>query len=253
MIIKEITSPQNPTFLKFLKLQHGQEIKKAGLTFLSGPKQVQEVIRDYPEYCAAILLNRDHEPPQGVGSRSIYFYRFTPRLFQKLDLYGTGQPLLIIKAEALPLWSDKNWIPGCTLFIPFQDPINVGAVVRSAAAFGVSCLVILKEAAHPFHHKAIRVAGSTVFRIPIFRGPSIKDLPESRFPIFTLSPKGKDLSSFRFPDTFGLLPGMEGPGIPSDLSRLTALGIPMQNQVESLNAATATGIALYLWHLQSAQ
>ena len=44
-------------------------------------------------------------------------------------------------------WSDKDHGTGCTLFIPFQDPGNVGTVIRSAAAFGVSKVVLLKEAA----------------------------------------------------------------------------------------------------------
>jgi tRNA G18 (ribose-2'-O)-methylase SpoU len=157
---------------------------------------------------------------------------------------------MIIKISPLPFWSDKSWIPGCTLFIPFQDPINVGAVIRSAAAFGVSQLVILQEAAYPFHHKALRVAGSNVFRVPIFKGPSIKELTKSRFPIFTLAPGGEDVSHFLFPATFGLLPGLEGPGLPPELQKNKALGIPMLNQVESLNAGTATGIVLFLWQSQ---
>ncbi|RPI77212.1 MAG: hypothetical protein EHM45_09990 [Desulfobacteraceae bacterium] len=251
MRIKEITSPHNATFIKFLKLHQGQEIRKSGLSFLSGPKQVQEVIRDYPEHCAAVLLNQDHEPAKELDLFQIQAYRLSTQLFKKMDLYGTGQPLIIIKIDSLPQWSEQSWTKGCTLFVPFQDPINVGAVVRSAAAFGVSHLVMLQEAAHPFHHKSLRVAGSTIFRIPILRGPSINHLTEPRFPIFTLSPEGEDVDQFQFPDTFGLLPGLEGPGIPNDLSGLKALGIPMLNRVESLNVGTATGIALYLWYSQT--
>ena len=51
---------------------------------------------------------------------------------------------------------------------------------------------------------------------------------------------------FEFPQGFGLLPGVEGPGLP-DRFRAHALAIPMAGNVESLNAATAAAIALYLW------
>jgi tRNA G18 (ribose-2'-O)-methylase SpoU len=120
-------------------------------------------------------------------------------------------------------------------------------VIRSAAAFGVSHAVVLREGAHPYHHKSLKVAGSAIFRLPILAGPSIRELGSLHFPIITLSTKGRDIGKFSFPAEFGLLPGMEGPGLPSDLMHLPSLSIPMSRGVESLNAATATGIALYAW------
>ena len=76
----------------------------------------------------------------------------------------------------MPDWSDDApWPDGCTLFIPFQDPENVGAVIRSAAAFGVARVVLLKEAAHPFHPRSSRAAGSALFQVPLYQGPSIRN------------------------------------------------------------------------------
>jgi tRNA G18 (ribose-2'-O)-methylase SpoU len=63
----------------------------------------------------------------------------------------------------------------------------------------------------------------------------------------TLSPDGTDISGYSFPKSFYLVPGMEGPGLPDHLESPQALRIPMENNVESINAALATGIALYLW------
>ncbi|MBN1106664.1 MAG: hypothetical protein JXL84_24895, partial [Deltaproteobacteria bacterium] len=60
-------------------------------------------------------------------------------------------------------------------------------------------------------------------------------------------PDGEDVGGFAFPPAFGLIPGLEGPGVPSDLKSLPALAIPMAPGVESLNAALATGIVLYRW------
>jgi tRNA G18 (ribose-2'-O)-methylase SpoU len=65
--------------------------------------------------------------------------------------------------------------------------------------------------------------------------------------MIALSPEGEDIARCSFPSTFGLLPGLEGPGLPSNLKTITTLGIPMESGVESINAALATGIALYLW------
>ena len=155
--------------------------------------------------------------------------------------------MLLVRAGPFPLWRNENLPPGCTLFIPFQDPANVGGVIRSAAAFGVTQVVLLREAAHPFHPRSTRAAGSALFRIPLQKGPSIKDLKESRHSMITLSPEGADITNYEFPDRFGLLPGMEGPGLPQNVQSRTSLSIPMVQGVESLNAAMATGIALYQW------
>lgn len=66
-------------------------------------------------------------------------------------------------------------------------------------------------------------------------------------PLIALSPRGKNINKYLFPSTFGLLPGLEGPGHPAGLGDISEVRIPMEPGVESLNAAMATGIALYLW------
>jgi 16S rRNA (guanine527-N7)-methyltransferase len=131
--------------------------------------------------------------------------------------------------------------------VPFQDPENVGAVLRSAAAFGVARVVLLQEAAHPFHPRSARAAGSALLRVPMLQGPSITALVTQRAPLLALSANGCDVGGFTFPSRFGLLPGLEGPGLPESLRTPAALSIPMQPGTESLNAAAATAIALYVW------
>jgi tRNA G18 (ribose-2'-O)-methylase SpoU len=134
--------------------------------------------------------------------------------------------------------------------VPFQDPMNVGAVIRSAAAFGISRVVMLEEAAHPFHPKSVRAAGTTLFRVPLLRGPSLYGLKITGVPVVTLSPEGKDVGEYVFPSSFCVVPGLEGPGLPEHLREGLSLSIPMRSGVESLNAATATGIVLYVWQHQ---
>lgn len=244
MRIHELSSRSNPAFKRFFKLLGGQGVKKQNLGILSGPKQVREVLQEFPDRCDAVLFTRRHSPevPEGIDG-----YRLSAELFRELDVYGTGQPLLVVRSSPLAAWQPGSRSLGCTLFIPFQDPGNVGAVIRSAAAFGVSQVVVLQEGARPFHSKALKAAGSAVFRVPILAGPSIKNLESEGFPIVTLSPAGQEISGFTFPSSFGLLPGVEGPGLPPNLRHLPSVSIPMSGGVESLNAALATGIALYVW------
>src|SRR5262249_57823856 len=100
-----------------------------------------------------------------------------------LDVFGPGSPLLLVSVPPVRTWSDEDWADGCTLFVPFQDPENVGAVVRTAAALGVPRVVLLQEAAHPFHPRSARAAGSALLAVELQRGPSIRDFAPRGAPV----------------------------------------------------------------------
>ena len=97
--------------------------------------------------------------------------------------------------------------------MPFQDPENAGAVIRSAVAFGVDRVILLLECAHPYHPKTLRASGGAVLHAELWEGPSVEDLPPE-LPVVPLSAGGTDIAAFTFPETFALLPGLEGPGLP---------------------------------------
>lgn len=243
----DIWSPNSRTFKLLLTLTKARGIKKHGMAIVSGLRQTHEVARDFPDRCEALVFSEDQNPSSVGPTGHIPRYRLAGELFRRIDLFDTGHPLLMVRFPPFLRLGEEVWPHGCTLCIPFQDPTNVGSTIRAAAAFGVSRVVILKEAAHPFHPKAIRAAGGHVFRVPIVEGPRLGELVPLGAPIITLSPRGADVSEYRFPPSFCLVPGLEGPGIPDGISSAQALAIPMKNRVESLNAAMATGIVLYLW------
>ncbi|RLC26017.1 MAG: hypothetical protein DRH56_05175 [Deltaproteobacteria bacterium] len=247
---RRISSENNPLFKTLTKLNRARGIRKYGLALFSRPKQVREIIEDFPECCEAVVYSATHDFPGDVDPERVPGYRLDPGLFRRLDHFNTGRPLLLVRVPRFPLWTEREVASGCTLCIPFQDPANVGAVIRSAAAFGAAGVVLLEEAAHPFLPTSTRSAGSALFRIPLFRGPSIHDLDPEKSVLFPLCREGKDIGSYRFPLSFCLVPGLEGEGLPRRLRMIPGLSIPMAPGVESLNAALATGIALYLWRRQ---
>jgi 16S rRNA (guanine527-N7)-methyltransferase len=148
----------------------------------------------------------------------------------------------------LPEWQDSEENEGLTLFVPFQDPANVGAVIRSAAALGAGRVVLLAGAANPYHQKAVRAAGAGLFRVPLMRGPSIEVLTVRAVPLFTLSAEGENIAKTTLPRTMGLLVGVEGPGVPERFRQKRLIGIPMEAGSESLNAAVSAAVAMYEWY-----
>ncbi len=244
--VRRIESEHNEVFKDLKRLLTVRGIRKRQNALISGPKQVGETLRDLAGMCLAWVSAGDADPPPPGSPENLQWIQLAPPLFQILDVFGTHRPLLLVGIPEIDAWDAGKGLPeGCTVFVPFQDPENVGAVVRSAVAFGVNQLILLEESAHPYHPKAMRASGGAVLRAKFLEGPSIHGLP-AHLPIFALSSEGTDIARFAFPERFGLLPGIEGPGLPPRWKH-TAIGIPIQREVESLNAATATAVALYVW------
>jgi 16S rRNA (guanine527-N7)-methyltransferase len=242
---REISSDSNSTFQRCLDLLTGQGIRKHGEALLSGPRICAEVVSRFPERVIAWLSRTDGPPPPG---ELIPWLRLSTPLFRQLDVAGTHSPLLLVKVPEIRPWSEESaWPDGCTLFVPFQDPENVGAVIRSAAAFGVKRVVLLREAAHPFHPRSSRSAGPALFQVELMRGPSLGELRASAVPLIALDTTGPEVSEAPFPERFGLVVGAEGPGLSANLRAGARRRIAIDPSVESLNAAAAVAIALYVW------
>jgi hypothetical protein len=82
MKVKEIISQRNPTFRRFLKVLKGQGIKKYGVAFLSGPKQVREVMKDFPDQCVGLVVSNKQDVPKENIPDQITIYRLGTDLFR---------------------------------------------------------------------------------------------------------------------------------------------------------------------------
>jgi 16S rRNA (guanine527-N7)-methyltransferase len=250
--VREVSSESNPTFKLCRDLLGGRGIRKHGRAILAGPRPIAEVLARFPDRAEAWLTGMPGPPPP-ARHPGLEWLRLADPLFKEIDVSGTHAPLLLVRLPEMPEWSDDApWPVGCTLFVPFQDPENVGTVIRSAAAFGVARVVLLQEAAHPFHPKAARAAGPALFQVPMEQGPSIRDLTSARASLIALATDGPELAESPLPERFGLVAGLEGPGLPPHLRTGDRRRIAIAPGVESLNAATAVAIALYAWRRQTA-
>ncbi|KAB2787571.1 RNA methyltransferase [Brucella anthropi] len=127
---------------------------------------------------------------------------------------------------------------------------NVGSIFRNAAAFEADCVLMDDTCCDPLYRKAIRVSVGATLKVPYFHGGSIDEiiaaLGDADFNLLALSPS----SSLSVYDAtkYGrqaLLLGTEGEGLPPRLlEKLQTARIPMSTAFDSLNVATASGIAL---------
>jgi len=133
-----------------------------------------------------------------------------------------------------------------------QDPRNLGAILRSARAAGVGGVVLPTDRSVGVTSAVASTAAGLLFGLPIARVPNLvramEELKEAGFWMVGLVPEGGDgLYAFVPPPRPALVVGAEGAGLRPLVRRTCdfAISIPMAPEVESLNVAVATSIALY--------
>lgn len=133
-----------------------------------------------------------------------------------------------------------------------MDPGNVGALLRTSHAMGVSAVFAI-GGTDPYHPRAARTSMGSIFRVPILRLPSVDPL----LPLFNLhsiftigaTPEAQSLlPSATLPNqALALFVGNEGKGLSSSVRKVLDLlvAIPMSNSIDSLSINAATAVILY--------
>ncbi|PWV95823.1 tRNA G18 (ribose-2'-O)-methylase SpoU [Hoeflea marina] len=128
---------------------------------------------------------------------------------------------------------------------------NMGSIFRNAGVFGADGVALDATSCSPLYRKAIRVSVGAALHVPFCRSGSVEAMASaivgSGFDLIGLSPRGTvALEDYRPPGRVALLLGTEGAGLPQAvLDRVTSVRIAQAPGLDSLNVATATGIALW--------
>ncbi|MFC1559540.1 TrmH family RNA methyltransferase [Candidatus Margulisiibacteriota bacterium] len=133
-----------------------------------------------------------------------------------------------------------------------QDPGNLGTIIRSANAFGVSGIIMTADTVSPYNPKVIRGTAGAIFNIGL---SSIKDLNDVSQAlkrrgvrlIATTADAPKMLSEADLKGPAAIMIGNEGKGIRPENVEMAdeVVSIPMVGETESLNAAVSASIVLY--------
>lgn len=251
MPAKHITSRDNPFFKSLRKLaESSRERIKSGKTLLDGEHLIAAYVATgrLPE---ALILSGEGGKMLAIGGllsqlTDVPVTEFSPSLFSEISPVKTPSGILALVSIPAPQQAGQEF---CVLLEDIQDPGNLGAILRSAAAAGVQTVYLSSHCADAWSPKVLRAGMGAHFVLSVQENA---DLPQvaQRLPgmLVAASLDAEDSLfdlSLTGPVAFAI--GNEGAGLSAELAQLARqkVRIPMPGAVESLNAAAAAAVCFF--------
>lgn len=153
--------------------------------------------------------------------------------------------------EILEVAKQKNESPFIVILDKITDPMNLGAIIRSAACAGAHGVIVQQHRAVGLTPSAVRASAGAVEHVKVARvtniNQTIRDLRKMGVWIYASDSKGEDYRKVNFSGACALVIGSEGEGVSQltlELSDKT-VSIPMSGVIDSLNASVAAGILMF--------
>ena len=178
----------------------------------------------------------------------------TEEVFRKMSDTQTPQGILCVlkqKHYTLETLLEKEH-PLLVILEDLQDPGNLGTILRTGEGAGITGVILSKDTVDLYNPKTIRATMGSIYRVPFVYvedlKPVLAELKNRAVQSYAAHLKGtKYYDAFDFTTGTAFLIGNEGNGLKTETADLADqyLKIPMEGQVESLNAAIATSILMY--------
>lgn len=249
-----ITSMSNPQVKKLLQLQKKSKARNEENVFLvEGLRMFAEVPEERVEkvYISESLYNKKK---QELKLERFSVEILTDSVFSHVSDTKTPQGILcVVKQKKYDIEEFLNLEnPHFMVLDNLQDPGNLGTIVRTAEGAGVNAIFLNKESVDIYNPKTIRSTMGSIYRMPVIYVEDLLELlqifRERGIKSYAAHLDGKnsyDKESYQ--SGTAILIGNEGNGLREEVASAADVWvqIPMQGQVESLNAAIAASILMF--------
>ena len=255
--MKTITSRDNPVLKSARKLLSRKGREEAGAFLVPGKKLISEAAAaGFKIDCVFVnagALLRDEAAPEEYANEIV----LEEGLFRDLAQTVNPQPFIaVVRRQGLAGGPENiagmHGGPERVLILDrISDPGNVGTMIRTALAAGLSSVWCVRGTADAFSDKAIRASAGAVFHMPVAEKFSAQDCIDRiggmGVKLFVCSPGGGNVFKTEFTDFFTLVIGSENEGPQKAFldAADAVVGIPMAKASESLNAASAAAVVMY--------
>ncbi|BAB06831.1 RNA methyltransferase [Halalkalibacterium halodurans] len=247
--MKQIDSPKNELVKKWKKLHTKKGRDQSGQFLIEGYHLVEEALKSTITI-ETILVTESVTLPTAwhVDERDVILV--SDRVMA--DLTETKTPQGIAAICHIPDEPSFQELEGMFLCIDHvQDPGNVGTMIRTCDAAGMSAVIVSEGSVDIYNSKVVRASQGSIFHLPVIKGDLhgwVDQFKEAGIPVFGTALEGGSTYTAIEPQArFALLVGNEGEGVEPELLDKADqnLYIPLYGKAESLNVAVATGILLY--------
>lgn len=224
--------------------------RASGKFLVEGPQNVAAAISSG---FANFVLTTDNNPQVELAQKSrLKVYRINEAANKILSDTKTPQGVYAVCDIPDPDFSQLNVEKFAIVLDRIADPGNVGTIIRTAAAFGADAVIALAGTADVWSGKVVRSTAGAFAEIKIFSAISEAELAnwlqKKKFPTYALAGEGNELlGTFSLSAPHLWLVGNEANGLSDNLIKVATkrVRIPMEPNIESLNAAIAVGICAY--------
>jgi TrmH family RNA methyltransferase len=258
-MIKSITSRDNALLRLARAVREG---KDTDYVFVEGLRLCAEALRSSLDIDAVIVseeLLRKERAAEAIGELAEVARRsasVSEKLLESISYTKTPQGIVVLAGR--PESSEKRLsasVDESSLLVvmhQINNPVNVGAILRTAEAAGVGGVIATRNTTDPFSPKSLRGAMGSAFRLPIWTGPEYGEVIRwcSERRIQTVCADADATLSYTDLDWkrgSALIMGPESTGLTDAETKSASqiVSIPMHGAVESLNVSVAAGILLF--------
>jgi RNA methyltransferase, TrmH family len=248
--VSVLTSRENPKVKRWAKLASDARFRRTEKrALIEGPHLLAAALQHGCKPLAVLATEEgaaDPEIERLIGESGTRPVLVSKSVFRMIADSETPQGVVAEIAIPAPRASDCQ----ITVFLEgVQDPSNVGAILRSAAAFGAGEVVLDRACADPWSPKALRAGMGGHFRLCLRQvadlAKSVEDFRGTA--VCTMPSGGRPLKEVELQGRIGWIFGTEGKGVSEALARRAAMRvtIAMARGSDSLNVAAAAAICLY--------
>ncbi len=214
---------------------------------VEGRRLIDQLFRNNVEIEEIFILENSNFSLDTFPQNKIFLIK--PYQLQKITSTKNPQEIAaLVKTRARKI-EDRKFL----LYLDdIKEPGNLGAIIRTATSAGICGIVLSTGCCEIFHPKVIRSSLGTVFSFPIEIHDFLWLREQNAKIVITTLKEAENLYNFKLP--FGniiMVIGSEAFGVSDEILEIAdyKIKIPLNNNVESLNAAVAAGIIIY--HLQN--
>jgi TrmH family RNA methyltransferase len=226
---------------------------------VEGAKAVSDILKRCPEQILTLVVTPTYLAREEGAARRLRHevtakqYSCPELLFEKLSDLDAPQGILAVVHQTT--WDEEKVLSQSTILGIFgerlQDPTNVGAIIRTAAALNVDALWLTPESADVYNPKVVRATSGALLSLPIFEANDVAGLVQRGCRVHAADASDRGTTPI---DEIGEAPrklllafGNEGRGLSVATSKAATLRftIPLSRDVDSLNVAATMAISTF--------